>query len=184
MTTLPACVVCGHTVQRHTPAYLVSISPETQWLRVQSWERVLAQCVGVRTICQSAHVVEIAALWIATGGLSLEFAQTSTGRPRHGEHLAVARNAEISIPKLRPFVLELSVDRSRVQRALNGDCGSLVRSLDALLDALCRSERRRLPRPLVSGKKQQHSANAVERITPRPSCRLNCVISHPCERLQ
>ena len=183
MQTQLTCVVCGQLVQGHSPAYLVSINSRTQWLRVQHWDRKLANAGGMRSVCQAAHVVELAALWVATGSLNLDFAQTGRARVQQTKVKAVASKRRYAHPSpLQPFlVLELSIDQSSARRALEADSGPLVRCLEALREALRRNE--------LGGESAESIIPTelpwnLEERKLRPSCAPTVLLSDPCERLQ
>jgi len=138
------CAVCGHFVHAQTPAYVLSISPQTQWLRVQQWEEKLAGSAGVRTVCQSAHALEIVALWMATGSLQFDFAQPTVVRApsqnTRGRFSSGFPGPRTAARAPINAVAEGSLDYSMARQALEADPAPLVRSLDTLLAALRRSE--------------------------------------------
>ena len=150
------CAICGRAAENSGAAYFLSTSPEGEKLQVLNWDRRLAKIPGVRIACQPAHVIEIAAHWMATGSLELTFANLKpdkVSRPHQSAERALPRIVKNHAPDQRDdsmadihFVGELCVDRASLPLAFVTQPELLATLLGALLEILERAERSIPPR--------------------------------------
>ncbi len=149
------CTVCGHAVEASTAAFLLSVVPYTHWLRVQRWDKNLAQAAGICTACHSAHAVEIAALWMATGRLQMAFAtSTSAVAPLPIARRLPTREYPPHFTRGRTgssLVGELEMDPSVAQDTSVANIGLLATVLDALLEAMDRAPHKIPAHPAATG---------------------------------
>ena len=165
MTSQPSrcCAVCGLAAENCGAAYLLSSSQEGEKLQVLNWDNELAKTRGIRMACQPAHVIEIAAYWMATGSLWLTFARggsaEESGPCRSAAWASPPQRTEHQISALR-FVGELSVDRSSLPEAFITHPDLLATLLGTLLVTLDHAERKIPPRPPLAAQ-MSNSASAA-----------------------
>ena len=158
------CAVCGRSVEANTSAFLLSVAPYTHWLRVQRWDKNLAQAAGTRSACHSAHAVEIAALWMATGSLRMTFAQSTP--------VVSLQPITSRLPVREPpphftrggtgnLVGELAIDPSALQGTSRANIELQVSLLDALSEAMSGGERKLPSRPFTEGPRDSKGMDSI-----------------------
>ena len=144
--TSGCCTVCGRVVEHNNAAYLLTANLAATTMQIHHWDRKLARIRNSRAACGPDHVMEMAALWMATGSLGLFLAQTAFGQTLQPTQDALAARATATSaghrrPSTEPAG-ELSVDRPNLQQVFQTNPDLLISMLAALLDALRGDEKK------------------------------------------
>jgi hypothetical protein len=115
---------------------------QSQWddrVKILQWNEALAKQAGVVCACNTAHVKQLVAHWMATGNLNYPFAWTER-QPRSLRSIASSTSAKAASPELSGAVQlsELAVHRETLRRVLEENPYSLASVLEALVSGLSR----------------------------------------------
>lgn len=134
------CAVCDRIVEEREPTYLLCSNPGSLRLRVYRWIGDPAKAAGDRLACQPGHVMEMAALWMTTGSLSLTFAQAvcePVRRPAPTAGLKGNREPDFSCGKTPSNLIgELTIHPSAMEDQSPTTADRLATCLTALMEAM------------------------------------------------
>lgn len=149
--TSRCCAVCDRAVEEREPTYLLCSHPGSLRLRVYRWDGDPAIATGDRLACQPGHVMEMAALWMATGSLSLTFARTicePVRGPAQAAELKGNRRPDFASGKTRSNLIgELAIHPLAMEDHSPATADRLETGLNALKEAMERMEQQDPSRP-------------------------------------
>lgn len=157
------CVVCSRVAEQSAAAYLLFANPEGQRLYIQRWDKKLTRRRGAMTACQASHVIEIVALWVATGSLDFTFAKVTVAhdcQPSRSKRATGVSSGGVGRKYGSSYVGELDVDRSSLQLALATNPELLMDMLEELQEVL-RSDEWAKPARLPLATEPARSASAA-----------------------